>query len=328
MIFDDQNAASVQRVGRCPFGAASSCRRRRYVRGIAFGARQPDRERRAVPFTRAHRPHGAAVQFDDVPHDGQAEAEPSESPRRRRVGLPEPVEDEGQHIGSDADAGVLNLEFDGVLDIAQRYDDPAVGAGELDRVRQDVPEHLLEPIRVADHRRGDADPLFEPNPLGVHRRPERVDRRANDRANVDRLDGQRHLCLHDSRDVEHFFDEPKLRVGIALDHFNGVSGALVQIPASQNARPAVDGIQRRPELVRQRVQEFVLETIRLLDLAIQLDAIERETNAASDFLDNERIRSGISSRVRRKERQHASNLAVDNERQHRGRRRAEALCRE
>ena len=57
----------------------------------------------------------------------------------------------------------------------------------------------------------------------------------------------------------------------------------------QNPRPPENGIQRRAELVRQRAQEFVFETIGLLRLSIQLNPVERQTDPPRDVLDHQRL---------------------------------------
>ena len=55
---------------------------------------------------------GAAVQVDDVPHDGEPEAEPGVQPGRAAVGLTEAIEHERQHLRPDALAGVRDHDLD------------------------------------------------------------------------------------------------------------------------------------------------------------------------------------------------------------------------
>ena len=55
---------------------------------------------------------GPAVLLDQVAGDGQAQAEAAVIPRRAAVGLAEAIEDVGQEVGRDADAGVANLDLE------------------------------------------------------------------------------------------------------------------------------------------------------------------------------------------------------------------------
>ena len=54
----------------------------------------------------------AAVLLDQVAGDGQAKAEAAVIPGRAAVGLPEAIEDVGQEVGRDADAGIANLDLE------------------------------------------------------------------------------------------------------------------------------------------------------------------------------------------------------------------------
>jgi hypothetical protein len=67
----------------------------------------------------------------------------------------------------------------------------AAARGELDRVRQQIPDDLLQTIRVSGHRRGQwLDHRFDPHASGVSRRHDGRHRIAQDRRQIDRLDVQ------------------------------------------------------------------------------------------------------------------------------------------
>ena len=68
---------------------------------------------------------------------------------RRRVGLAEAVEHEGQEFGLDADAGILDRHFDVRVHALEHHVDVSAGRRELHRIGQQVPEHLLQPAGVA-----------------------------------------------------------------------------------------------------------------------------------------------------------------------------------
>ena len=96
-----------------------------------------------MPGALAGRVHHAAVRLDDVAHNRQPEPEAAMAPGARPIGLPESVEDERQRHGIYPAARISNLDDD-LLGVGpdSRVNGPAA-VGELDRVRQQVPEHLL-----------------------------------------------------------------------------------------------------------------------------------------------------------------------------------------
>lgn len=61
--------------------------------------RQVHQEGRPLPLAGALCPHGAAVEFDELLHDREPQAQPSVPAGRRRVFLPEPVEHVRQELG-------------------------------------------------------------------------------------------------------------------------------------------------------------------------------------------------------------------------------------
>src|SRR6185436_3764635 len=63
--------------------------------------------------------------------------------------LVEAIEDATAQLGLDADARVLDLDLDALLDPFHLDIDASALRRELDRVGQEVPHHLLEPRRVA-----------------------------------------------------------------------------------------------------------------------------------------------------------------------------------
>jgi hypothetical protein len=111
-----------------------------------------------------------------------------------------------------------------------------------------------------------------------------VERRAENRAEVERFHGERHFAGHDARDVEDILDQSNLRLGITLDNLHRVRGLAVELTHSQDPRPAVHGVERRPQFVRERTEEFILQAIRLLRLAIEMDPVQREPATAFEVL--------------------------------------------
>ena len=71
------------------------------------------------------------------------------------------------------------------------------------------------------------------------------------------------LAGHDSAQVQKIVDELNLRARVAVDDFDGpllLVGSLGRRASEQHLRPAQDCAQRRAQFVRERRQEFVLES--------------------------------------------------------------------
>ena len=85
--------------------------RHRHHHGLGWH-RQPDGHRRAQAHAVAVSGDGSAVLLDQVAGDGQAKAQAAVIPGRAAVGLPEAIEDVGQEVGRDADAGIANLDLE------------------------------------------------------------------------------------------------------------------------------------------------------------------------------------------------------------------------
>ena len=92
------------------------------------------------------------MQFDEVAHDREAEAEPIVSPRLGRVLLAEAVEDVGQKLPMDALAGIVDDDAHLGFAPLQSHLDRASRGCELDRVDEQVRHDLLQADGIAgDH---------------------------------------------------------------------------------------------------------------------------------------------------------------------------------
>src|SRR5439155_4875166 len=120
--------------------------------------RQPHREGGPLTLARALHAHAAPVQLDDLAEDREAEAQAAVRPPGRGVGLPEALEDAWEEGGRDALARVAHRELDVRVGGRELHLDAPVLGRELDRVREEVPRHLLEALGVPPDR---ADLLTE-----------------------------------------------------------------------------------------------------------------------------------------------------------------------
>src|SRR6185503_15457253 len=111
-------------------------------------------ERGALTLAGAPRPDRASVQLRELLGDGKAEPEPAVAAGGRCRLLAEALEDVPQEFGADADAGVGDGDHRAIGQPLELDRDRAARGRELDRIRDDVPDDLLEPGRIADdHRR-------------------------------------------------------------------------------------------------------------------------------------------------------------------------------
>ena len=94
------------------------------------------------------------MQFDQLPRDGQPQPQPAVAAGGGGVGLPEAVEHVGRKSGAMPSPLSVTLTSTVRIDAAPDSDlNPAAVRRELDGVGQQVPEHLLQPVRVARDRR-------------------------------------------------------------------------------------------------------------------------------------------------------------------------------
>ena len=84
-------------------------------------------------------------------------------------------------------------------------------------------------------------------------------------------------------------------------------------------RPPEDRVERRAQFVRQRAEELVLEPVRFLGVAIQMDAIQRQTDAPRHVIEHQQAGAGETQFVLRQQRHHRLHPAFDGQGHHRGR---------
>src|SRR5712671_2778692 len=85
----------------------------------------------------------AAVRFDQVPHDRQAQSESTLRPRGGTISLAEAIENVWQELLSYADACVCNLDRDLRVSTPGCDCDLSAFGRELDSVGEEIPEDLL-----------------------------------------------------------------------------------------------------------------------------------------------------------------------------------------
>src|SRR5262249_38823497 len=218
---------------------------------------QPHHKRRALPFAGAFRVHAAAVQLDEMPDQRQTDPQAALSARTPALALAQAIEDERQGLGADASAGIADDDLDVRPDPLQLDLDPSIFRGELDRVLQQVPDDLLKTPGVAAHQEArHFENWLNPDALRLGRVTDRLQRVLDEAVQIDRLQGEPHLAADDLGDVEQIVEEPDLRLDVAGDDLDRPARLrLAELAALDEGRPAVHGVERIAQLVRDRREE-------------------------------------------------------------------------
>lgn len=119
---------------------------------VGPAAGELDGEGGALAFAFAVDVHAAAVQFDQVVHDREAQTQTAVDAGERRVALAEAIEDMGQELRADALAGVAHRDVGAGLVVTDAHFDTAAARRELDGVGEQVQHDLLEAAGVARYR--------------------------------------------------------------------------------------------------------------------------------------------------------------------------------
>ena len=137
--------------------------------------------------------------------------------------------------------------------------DAAPLGGELDGVGQQVPHHLLETVRVGRDVADVSNRRREHDALLLGHGPQCFDRAFNRAGDARRHEVEPQLAAHDARDVNHVFDEPRLRARVAHDNLQRAFEVGRRL-GQRDLGPSEHRVERRPQLVRHRGEKFVLRS--------------------------------------------------------------------
>src|SRR5688572_20549816 len=193
--------------------------------------------------------------------DRKSEAEPAMPPADGAVLLAKAIEHVREERGLDALAVVAHADFRIPVSSGQAHLDVPAAIRELDGVREEIADHLLQTRRISAYRadrgiqeRRDLDALALR--CGLHR----FDGALDDAPHVETAELEGDLAAHDAGNVEQVLDEPALRARVAIDRlYRALASGIVELAGTQQRDPPEDRVQRRAQLVRHRRQEFVLQ---------------------------------------------------------------------
>src|SRR5215475_4356805 len=110
------------------------------------GKRQLHCHGRALSLSLAMRHNCTAMHFCNAPDDIEAKPEAAVLPRSRRIALFEPIEHEWQEVRVNALAGIAHAYVELISTSSKIDADLAVLFSELQRIRQQVIDNLLQPV--------------------------------------------------------------------------------------------------------------------------------------------------------------------------------------
>jgi len=172
----------------------------------------------------------------------------------RRSHLPELLEDRLLVLRRDADAGVADRDLDGPVHGPAPDVDPAAIRGELDGVRQQVQEHLLDlPLIAPDLAQSLIRRLVKGNASAAGPFPHQGEGVVDRGGKIEVGQLQLHPSGLDLREVEDVVDQGEQVLPRGVDVFQVLFLLLVEVtkqPFAQDLGEANDGVQRRPQLVR------------------------------------------------------------------------------
>jgi hypothetical protein len=171
----------------------------------------------------------------------------------------------------DPDAVVRDGKHEIVAGHPQSDHDAPTVLGELDRVRDEVVEHLAQAGGVAHHGRHRVGVETQVDAARVRGRPQDLDRLRGEIGEVDLLRLERELPGFDLRDEEQVAHEPQEPVGVAVHDLEEAPVLLREVGVVEDElEVAGDRGQRGAQLVGNERDELVLQAVELAQPVVLL----------------------------------------------------------
>ena len=232
---------------------------------------EADVEGRSLALLALH-PHRPAHQLDETLRDGEPEPGTAVAAGGGGVDLAEGREQPVHPVLGDADPGVPNGELEAVRarpgGLGVDVDDHLAFLGELDRVRDQVEQHLPQAGRVPHDscRHVLVDEAAQLDLLLPRTRRDDVERALDALPEIDRLLLELELARLDLRVVEDVVDHVEQGVSARADDLGELALLGRQLRAEEEAGHADHGVHRRPDLVAHGGEEGALRLRRRLRL--------------------------------------------------------------
>ena len=148
-----------------------------------------------------------------------------------------------QEVGADALAGVAHDNLGTGVDDLEPYRDASALWSELDRVGEEVANHLLQTSRIPEHATAPeaAEHGLELDTLRRGRRTDDVHGCLDYLREIDGLRVNTQLARHHARDIEQVLDEVLLRLRAAFDRLESTRGLRgIELSPPQQVNPGED----------------------------------------------------------------------------------------
>src|SRR5215213_717501 len=161
-------------------------------------------------------------------HDSESESQSAMRACRRAICLSKALEHVWQKISRDARAGVAHFDLHVRFILADTNTNRPADGRKLRGVRQQVPDHLLQPIDVA---RDDLQPFLklhlDTDVFYFQSWSNCIEGGLQDRDQIDWSKMKLKFSGDDARHVEDVFDDLFLRPRVSFDHFNRMNTAFI-----------------------------------------------------------------------------------------------------
>src|ERR1043165_1409278 len=165
------------------------------------------------------------MQLDEMPRDCEPEPQPALFSRDRSFSLTKTIENVWQEIRRDAVASIADSQTRSRLDTSKIDTHAAATLCEFDRVRQQIPDHLSQTIRIALHQTLFRHEMrLQLDAFHVGSRAQCVERSVDDRREIEWMQIEPQVAGDDARDVQQIVDKSSLRAGVALDRLDRARG--------------------------------------------------------------------------------------------------------
>ena len=219
----------------------------------------------------------AAQEVGQPLDDGKPKPRAAEPPRDRRIGLSERREQERLYVGRNADAGVSHSEAEGHPIVGgsepvNAQGDGAAALGELDRVRKQIGQDLVEACGIAfqGRRKVVRNIDREGEPVGVRLHRHHVGQFLQQAAQAEGGAFDDQLTRLDLREIQHVVEHDQQRLAGELDFRQQARLLLIQRRLPEEVGQADHRVHRRSDLVAHVGEKLALGTVRLFGLVRRL----------------------------------------------------------
>src|SRR5215831_8341183 len=197
--------------------------------------RETDGKSCAFSSTSAFRVHHPPMTLYQVPDNGQTKSKTAMRPCRRDVGLPEALEYIRQEVLTDPLAGIGHDNLNARINPSRADLHAAALWSELDRIGEQVPDHLLQPFRIARHCPHQCVQVrLKADVFRLCCGTDHIDCGVDDLSRLDLVPIQPQFTRDDAGYVEEVIDELTLRASLSLDGLNRAQlGSVGQLAFQQ-----------------------------------------------------------------------------------------------